>query len=138
MDFGFGTMLFRQRWLLVFALVLTMWGQFTYACVATEMPPQSVCCCDESKADCDISASGVSSVPCCAVDYQSAVEDAVPISINADEALAGLSGIALVHWPYLDPLLALPSSTSPPDPDWLLTQAESGRTVYLSTLRLRI
>ncbi len=130
-------------------MILMVWGQFTYACETMDMPPQPVCCCEDGMAGCHMAApppSGdgcdtgpnASAGSCCTVDYHSAIEDATPASLSADQALPWLYAIALVYWPYLDPLSTLASTTPPPDPDWLLAQAESGRTVYLSTLRLRI
>lgn len=140
----------RKRWPLVFLMLLMVWGQFTYACETMDMPPQPVCCCEDgmegcdtavpspSEDGCDHADSKASSGPCCTVDYQSAVEDAAPTSLSADQALTWLYAVALVYWPHLDPLSTQSSASPPPDPDWLLAQAESGRTVYLSTLRLRI
>ena len=131
-------------------MLLMVWGQFTYACETMDMPPQSVCCCEDGMAGCDTAVpspsedgcdhadSKASSGPCCTVDYQSAVEEAAPTSLSGDQALTWLSAIALVYWSYLDSLSTLSPTTPPPDPDWLLAQAENGRTVYLSTLRLRI
>mgnify|MGYP000550151075 FL=1 len=144
------TMQQKKSWLLVVMMFLMVWGQFTYACETMEMPPQSVCCCEDGMAGCDTAmpppsedgcdhaGETVSSASCCAVDYHSVVEDAAPSSLSADQALTWLHVIALVYWPYLDSLSTLSSTPPPPDPDWLLAQAESGRTVYLSTLRLRI
>lgn len=145
-----GKMQKGNRWILVFALFLTIWGQFTYACETMDMPPQTACCCEDGMAgcdtavpppsgnDCDHGGPTTSSSSCCEVDYQSAVENAAPTSLSADQALTWLYAIALVYWPYLDSLSTLSSTSPPPDPNWLLAQAESGRTVYLSTLRLRI
>lgn len=146
----FRTMQHRQRWLLVFAMLLTVWGQFTYACEAMDMPPQPACCCEDGMARCDKLASSASedgcehvgsvasSESCCAVEYQSAFEDVAPTSSSTDQALTWPDMIAQVFWPYLDSLSTRSPTTPPPNPDWLLAQAESGRTVYLSTLRLRI
>lgn len=135
----------RNRWLMLVPLLLMFWGQFSYACETMDMPPQAVCCCDDGMAGCDAAVppsqdgcdSGASSGPCCLVEYHSTTEDAAPTSSNADPS-TWLVTIALVHWPRLDLLTAPSPASSPPDPDWLLAQAESGRTVYLSTLRLRI
>ena len=140
----------KKHWLWVVIMFLTVWGQFTYACETMEMSPQSVCCCENGMAGCekampppsddgcDRASPPASADSCCAVDYQSAVEDAAPTSLSADQALTWLHAISLLYWPYLDSLSTLSSAPPPPDPDWLLAQAESGRTAYLSTLRLRI
>ena len=140
----------RKRWPLVFLMLLMVWGQFTYACETMDMPPQSVCCCEDGMEGCDTAVPSpledgcdhdgpaTSSASCCAVDYQSAVEDATTSSWSPDQSLTWLYSIALVFWPYPDTLSTTSAITHPPNPDWLLAQAESGRTVYLSTLRLRI
>lgn len=140
-------MIKRNRWLIVVPLLLMLWGQFSYACETMEMPPQPVCCCEDGMVRCDEAAPSPSeddceqaaaSESCCSVEYQSAFEDAAPTSSSTDQALTWPDMIAQVYWPYLDSLSTRSPTTPPPDPDWLLAQAESGRTVYLSTLRLRI
>ncbi|AXS83661.1 hypothetical protein [Marinobacter sp. Arc7-DN-1] len=143
-------MIKRNRWLLVVPLLLMLWGQFTYACETMEMPPQPVCCCEDGMAGCDKAApspsedgcehvgSTASSASCCEVEHQSAFEDAAPASSSADQVLTWVGMVALLYWPHLDSLFTLSPATSPPAPGWLLAQAESGRTVYFSTLRLRI
>jgi len=135
---------------MVFAALLLVWGQFTYACETMDMPPQPVCCCEDavahcdtpepspSKESCDHAGPVASSGSCCSVDYQSAFEDAAPTSSNAVHVVLWQYAIALVYWPYPDALSSLSSTTPSPDSDWLLAQAESGRSVYFSTLRLRI
>ena len=141
-----GKMFKDKRWLMLVPLLLMLWGQFSYACETMDMPPQAVCCCDDGMAGCDTAVpssqdgcdSGTSSAPCCVVEYQSTAEDVAPASSNTDPPTTWLYTIAAVHGSYPGPLSALSPASSPPDPDWLLAQAESGRTVYLSTLRLRI
>lgn len=135
-----------NRWLMLVPLLLMLWGQFSYACETMDMSPQAVCCCEDGMAGCDMAVPpsqdgchlDASSGPCCVVEYHSTAEDAAPTSLNADPTSAWLYAIALVYWPYLDSAFTLSPTSSPPNPDWLLAQAESGRTVYLSTLRLRI
>ncbi len=143
-------MIKRNRWLIVVPLLLMLWGLFTYACETMEMPPQPVCCCEDGMAGCDKAAPppseegcehvGLSalSASCCDVEYQSGFEDAAPASSSADQVLTWSGMVALLYWPHLDALSSLSPVAPPSDPDWLLAQAESGRTVYLSTLRLRI
>ena len=60
-----------------------------------------------------------SSESCCAVDYQSAVEDATTSSWSPDQSLTWLYSIALVFWPYPDALFTTSAITHPPNPDWL-------------------
>jgi hypothetical protein len=140
----------KKRWLLVFAMFLLVWGQFTYACETMEMPPQPFCCCEDGMGGCDTvvppsdndncnhSGSTSSSASCCAVDYQSAAEGAAPSSWSADQSITWLYSIATLFSSYLDALFTTATAPAPPNPDWLLAQADSGRAVYLSTLRLRI
>ncbi len=75
---------------------------------------------------------------CCTAEYRSVVKDAAPSVFSNDQVLTWLPLVALVCWPLPESLSTLFLANDPPDPDWLLAQAESGRTAYLATLRLRI
>lgn len=138
-----------NRWLAVFALVLMVWGQFAYACHAMEMPPQAYCCCADGMAGCntalaqndgcDHAPAGRSSTACCSLQYSSLADEAITTSPVPEPPLAWLHLIALAHWPSIETFLAPAYARSNTvDIHWLLAQADAGRTVYLSTLRLRI
>jgi hypothetical protein len=75
---------------------------------------------------------------CCEAEYRSVVKDAAPTVFSDDRALTWLPLVVLVCWPFQESPSTLFIANAPPGPDWLLAQAESGRTAYLATLRLRI
>ena len=144
-------MQYRLRWLMVLAMVATVWGQVSYACEAMDTPPQPVCCCEDAKArvdgaahaspksDCDQHA-GPAALPdsCCVVEYQSAFEDVTSSSSSADPPTLWNCALAPLHGPCAGSLASVAPTSPSPDPDWLLAQAATGRSTYLSTLRLRI
>jgi len=143
----------KKRWPMVFAIFLLAWGQLTYACEAMDMPAQSVCCCEDhvvggemalpiaAEHGCGQLGSKTSPGACCTMEFQSAVDAAAHTLLNADQTFTWLQhAVALANCLGYESRSTLwpPSTSVPPDPDWLLAQAAGGRTVYLSTLRLRI
>lgn len=135
---------------MLLVVLLMIWGQFTYACESMEMPPQPVCCCEDGMSGCDNAAfvpsgegcehvgSTASSASCCEIEYQSGFDDAAPSYSSTDQTLIWTVMVAVLSWPFLDTLSTLSPTPPPPNPGWLLAQSESGRSAYLSTLRLRI
>lgn len=139
-----------NRWLAILALILMSLGQFAYACETMGAPPQALCCCggDESHcADADTAADTIedncgapadSSGACCVLEYSTPASEAITASTDAQQFTAW-QPFGLSSWPALatlySPTFARGSTTGG---IWLLAQANSGRTVYLSTLRLRI
>jgi hypothetical protein len=140
----------KRLWLVVFAVFLISGGQMAYACDTAELAYQPICCCEDGMTGCDPAppafpvdgcehdASTAFPGSCCEAEYRSVVKDAAPTVFSDDRALTWLPLVVLVCWPLQESPSTLFIANAPPDPDWLLAQAESGRTAYLATLRLRI
>ncbi len=132
-------------------MVATVWGQVSYACEAMDTPPQPFCCCEggkvhadgaahaSSESDCDQHAGPAALADsCCAVEYQSAFEDVTSSSSSADPPKLWHCALVPLHGSCAGCLASLTPKSPFPDSDWLLAQASTGRSTYLSTLRLRI
>lgn len=136
-----------RHWGGLFAILLIVAGQTTYACDTMDLPAQPSCCCDEATArsdtatlsdeDCDHSQAGPF---CCSVEYNSPAKGAITGALSPDKAPTSLSVVALGPGPSLEDLLPLHTvlRSIHANDRLLLEQAATGRIVYLSTRRLRI
>ncbi len=140
----------KVYWLMVCIMLSMVWGHTSYACETLDTPPQPVCCCEDDTTHrdgaashteddgCDVADPGAAPDACCAVEYQSAFEDVTSSPSSVDPPKLCYPALALLHGPHAEPPAPLATTAPYPDPGWLLARARSGRSIYFSTLRLRI